>query len=104
FAFPAINVSSSQTIHAVLQGLSEAGSDGILQISTGGADYLSGHSVKNRVSGAIAFALYATEVAKNYPVTVALHTDHCPKDALDGFVEPLLAASLERVKAGGEPL
>ena len=100
FAFPAINVSSSSTINAVLQGLSEAESDGIIQVSTGGADFFAGQSVKARASGALAFAAYATEVAKNYPVTVALHTDHCPKDALDGFVLPLIAASEEAVKAG----
>ncbi len=104
FAYPAINVSSSSTINSVLQGLTEAGSDGILQVTTGGADYFAGQSVKNRASGALAFAAFATEVAKNYPVTVALHTDHCPKDALDGFVLPLLAASEAEVKAGRNPI
>ncbi|MFZ2965165.1 MAG: class II fructose-bisphosphate aldolase [Rhodoglobus sp.] len=104
FAYPAINVSSSSTINAVLQGLSEAGSDGIIQVTTGGADYFAGQSVKARASGALAFAAFATEVAKNYPVTVALHTDHCPKDALDGFVYPLIAASEAEVKAGRNPI
>ncbi|UTT62899.1 class II fructose-bisphosphate aldolase [Microcella humidisoli] len=104
FAYPAINVSSSSTINAVLQGLSEAGSDGILQVTTGGADYFAGQTVKARASGALAFAAFATEVAKNYPVTVALHTDHCPKDALDGFVMPLIAASEAEVKAGRNPI
>ncbi|SEB35110.1 fructose-bisphosphate aldolase [Paramicrobacterium humi] len=104
FAFPAFNVSSSQTIHAVLQGLTESGSDGIIQVTTGGADYFAGHTVKNRASGALAFAKFATEVAKNYPVTVALHTDHCPKNALDDFVLPLIAASEEEVKAGRNPI
>ena len=104
FAYPAFNVSSSQTINSVLQGLTEAGSDGIIQVTTGGADYFAGHTVKARATGALAFARYATEVAKNYPVTVALHTDHCPKDALAGFVEPLIAASAEEVKAGRNPI
>jgi len=104
FAYPAINVSSSSTINAVLQGLSEAGSDGIIQVTTGGADYFAGQSVKARASGALAFAAFATEVAKNYPVTVALHTDHCPKDALDGFVMPLIEASEAEVKAGRHPI
>ena len=104
FAYPAVNVSSSSTINAVLQGLSEAGSDGILQVTTGGADYFAGQSVKNRASGALAFAAFATEVAKNYPVTVALHTDHCPKDALDGFVLPLIEASEAEVRAGRNPI
>lgn len=103
FAFPAINVSSSQTLNAALQGFAEAGSDGIIQVSTGGADYFAGHTVKNRAGGAIAFAKYAEEVAKAYDVTVALHTDHCPKDALEGFLLPLVAASEERVREGGLP-
>ena len=100
FAFPAVNVSSSQTLNAALQGFAEAGSDGILQVSFGGADYFAGHTVKNRVGGALAFAKYAEEVAKAYDITVALHTDHCPKQHLDSFVLPLLAASEERVKSG----
>ena len=104
FAYPAINVTSSQTLNAALAGFAEAGSDGILQISTGGAEYLSGPTIKNMVTGSVAFAAYAVEVARSYPVNIALHTDHCPKDKLDGFVRPLLALSQERVKAGGEPL
>ncbi|GGA60511.1 fructose-bisphosphate aldolase [Pseudoclavibacter endophyticus] len=104
FAYPAINVSSSSTVNAVLQGLTEAGSDGIIQVTTGGADYFAGQSVKARASGALAMAAFVTESAKNYPVTVALHTDHCPKDALDGFVYPLIEASAERVRQGGEPI
>jgi fructose-bisphosphate aldolase, class II len=104
FAYPAINISSSQTLNAALQGFAEAGSDGIIQVSTCGADYLSGPTIKNQVTGAAALAAYAHEVAKNYPITVALHTDHCPKEKLDGFVRPLLAMSLERVKAGGLPI
>jgi fructose-bisphosphate aldolase class II len=104
FAFPAINVSSSQTLNAALAGFAEAGSDGIIQVSTGGAEYLSGPTVKNMVAGSVAFAAYAHEVAKSYPVNIALHTDHCPKDKLDGFVRPLLEISLERVRGGQNPL
>jgi fructose-bisphosphate aldolase class II len=103
FAYPAINVSSSQTLNAAIRGFAEAGSDGIVQVSTGGAEYLSGPTVKDMVAGSLALAAYAHEVAKNYDVNIALHTDHCPKDKLDGFVRPLLAASTERVKAGGTP-
>jgi fructose-bisphosphate aldolase class II len=104
FAFPAINVSSSQTLNAALAGFAEAESDGIIQISTGGAEYLSGPTVKDMVTGSLAFAAYAAEVAKSYPVNIALHTDHCPQNKLDGFVRPLLAASIERVKGGQDPL
>jgi fructose-bisphosphate aldolase class II len=104
FAYPSINVTSSQTLNAALRGFAEAESDGIIQISTGGAEYLSGATVKDMVTGAVAFAAFATEVAKKYGVHVALHTDHCPQDKLDKFVRPLLAISKERVAAGQPPL
>ncbi len=104
FAYPAINVTSSQTLNAALRGFAEAGSDGIVQISTGGAEYLSGAAVKDMVTGAVALAHFAGIVAAKYPVNVALHTDHCPKDKLDGYMRPLLQISLERVARGEEPL
>src|SRR5688572_3166974 len=104
FAYPAINAASSQSVNAVLQGLTEAGSDGIIQVTTGGADYFAGHTVKARSTGALAFAAYVHEVAKSYPITVALHTDHCPKPALDDFLLPLIAASESVVADGGNPI
>ncbi|MER5700639.1 class II fructose-bisphosphate aldolase [Micromonospora sp. NPDC020750] len=104
YAYPAINVTSSQTLNAALKGFADAESDGIIQVSTGGAEYLSGPSVKDMVTGAVAFAAYAHEVAKKYPVNIALHTDHCPKDKLDKFVRPLMQISKERVAAGQDPL
>ena len=104
YAFPAINVTSSQTLNAAIAGFAEAESDGIVQVSTGGAEYLSGPTVKDMVTGAVALAAYAHEVAKKYDVHIALHTDHCPKDRLDGFVRPLLAISRERVSRGQDPL
>jgi fructose-bisphosphate aldolase, class II len=104
FAYPAINVTSTQTLHAALRGFAEAESDGIVQISTGGAEFLGGQYAKEMVTGSIALAEFAHIVAEKYPVNVALHTDHCPKDKLDGYVRPLLAVSEERVKAGGNPL
>ncbi|MCC9144104.1 MULTISPECIES: class II fructose-bisphosphate aldolase [unclassified Arthrobacter] len=104
FAYPAVNVTSSQTLNAALAGFAEAGSDGIVQVSTGGAAYWSGASVKNMVAGSLAFAAYAKEVAKSYNVNIALHTDHCPKDKLDDFVLPLLAASEAAVKRGEDPI
>ena len=104
FAYPAINVTSSQTLNAAIRGFADAESDGILQVSTGGAEYLSGPTVKDMVAGATALAVFAHEVARNYDVQIALHTDHCPKDKLDGFVRPLLAISAERVANGQGPL
>src|SRR6476660_6802206 len=104
FAYPAVNVTSSQTLNAALRGFAEASSDGIVQISTGGAEYLSGASVKDMVTGAAALAHFARTVADRYPVQVALHTDHCPKDKLDGYMRPLIEVSRERVARGEEPL
>lgn len=104
FAYPAINVTSSSTLNAALKGFADAGSDGILQISTGGAEFSSGQGVKDMVTGAVALAEFAHVVAAKYPVTIALHTDHCPKDKLDKYMRPLVAISQERVAAGREPL
>jgi fructose-bisphosphate aldolase class II len=104
FAFPAVNVTSSQTLNAAIRGFAEAESDGIIQVSTGGAAYWSGASVKDMVAGSLGFAAFAREVAKNYNVNIALHTDHCPQDKLADFVLPLLAASEEAVKAGKDPI
>ncbi|MEX5308319.1 class II fructose-bisphosphate aldolase [Kocuria sp. CPCC 205297] len=104
FAYPAINVTSSQTLNAAIRGFAEAGSDGIIQASTGGAAYWSGSSVKDMVTGSLAMAAFAREVAKNYDVNIALHTDHCPQDTLEGFVLPLLAESEKAVARGEDPI
>jgi fructose-bisphosphate aldolase class II len=104
FAYPAINCTSSETVNAALRGFADAGSDGIIQFSTGGAEFASGTRVKDMVTGAVALAEFAHVVAEKYPVNVALHTDHCPKDKLDGYVRPLIALSQDRVNAGQEPL
>ncbi|OLF13266.1 class II fructose-bisphosphate aldolase [Actinophytocola xanthii] len=104
FAFPAINVTSSETLNAALRGFAEAESDGIVQVSTGGSEFASGTKVKDMVTGSVALAEFAHVVAEKYPVNIALHTDHCPKDKLDGFVRPLIALSQERVAAGRAPL
>jgi fructose-bisphosphate aldolase class II len=103
FAYPAINVTSSQTLNAAIRGFAEAESDGIVQVSTGGAEYLSG-GLKDMVTGSVALAEYAHVIAAKYDINIALHTDHCPKDKLDGFMRPLVAISQERVAKGLEPL
>ena len=104
FAYPSINVTSSQTLNAALRGFADADSDGIIQVSTGGAEYLSGQAVKNMVTGAVALAHFARSVAVKYPVNIALHTDHCPENKLDAYMRPLVALSQERVARGEEPL
>ena len=104
FAYPAINCTSSQTIVAAIRGFAEAESDGIVQFSWGGAEFASGQAVKSMVAGAVALAEFAHSIAAHYDVNIALHTDHCPKDKLPGFMEPLLKVSQERVAKGLEPL
>ena len=103
FAYPAINVTSSQTLSAALRGFADAESGGIIQVSVGGAEYWSGSTVKDRIAGSLAMAAYAREVAKNYDVTIALHTDHCAKQNLDSWTEQLMHMEAEEVKAGRLP-
>ena len=103
FAFPAVNVSSSETLNAALQGFAEAGSDGIVQVSTGGGEFASGLA-KDMSLGAQALATFAQVVGGRCPVLVGLHTDHCTADKLDGYLRPLLAISLERRRRGESPL
>lgn len=104
FAYPAINCTSSQTIVAAIRGFAEAESDGIVQVSWGGAEFASGQRLKDMVTGAVALAEFAHVVAAKYDVNIALHTDHCPVEKLDGFMRPLVQISADRVKAGREPL
>src|SRR5580765_1494037 len=102
FAYPAINVTSLTTANAVLKGLAESRSDGIIQVSTGGAAFASGAAVKNMVLGAISLAEHVHRVAEKYPVYVALHTDHCQAEKLEAFVIPLVEET-ERRRAMGKP-
>ncbi|HEX6256334.1 MAG TPA: class II fructose-bisphosphate aldolase [Euzebyales bacterium] len=104
FAYPAINVTSSQTLNAAIRGFAEARSDGIIQVSTGGAQYFSGPTINDMTTGGVAMATFAHVVADHYDVTIALHTDHCPKDKLDGFMRPLVKISQDRVANGDLPL
>ncbi|MDC0670076.1 class II fructose-bisphosphate aldolase [Nannocystis radixulma] len=100
FAYPAINITSSSTINAALAAFSEAKSDGILQVSTGGGEFASGQGVKDMAFGAIALAEFIHRVAERHPHYVAIHTDHCPADKVDKFLRPLLAETRRRRAAG----
>jgi fructose-bisphosphate aldolase class II len=102
FAYPAINVTSLTTANAVLKGLADSKSDGIIQVSTGGGAFASGAAVKDMALGAISIAEHVHRVAARYPIYVALHTDHCQADKLDAFVMPLVEET-ERRRAAGEP-
>jgi fructose-bisphosphate aldolase class II len=102
FAYPAINVTSLTTANAVLKGLAENKSDGIIQVSTGGGAFASGSAVKDMALGAISIAEHVHRVAERYPIYVALHTDHCQADKLDKLVIPLVEET-EKRRAEGKP-
>lgn len=101
FAYPAINVSSNETINAALEGFAEANSDGIIQTSTGAGEFASG-SIKSSVIGGIALADHAHSMAEHYDVNIALHTDHCVPEKVDSFLLPLVEET-ERRRAEGKP-
>src|SRR3974377_2292159 len=100
FAYPAFNVTSLTTANAVLKGLADAGSDGIIQVSTGGGAFASGATGKDMALGATSIAEHVHRVAERYPVYVALHTDHCQADKLDKYVIPLVEETERRRAAG----
>ncbi|MDP4134095.1 MAG: class II fructose-bisphosphate aldolase [Bacillota bacterium] len=102
YAYPAVNVSSMETANAVLKGLADAKSDGIVQVSVGGAEFASGLNLKDKVLGAISLADHVRLMAEKYNIFVALHTDHCTHGKLEGFLYPLIAET-EKRRAEGRP-
>jgi fructose-bisphosphate aldolase, class II len=102
YAYPAFNVTSLTTANAVLKGLAESRSDGIIQVSTGGGAFASGSSVKDMALGAISIAEHVHRAAERYPIYVALHTDHCQADKLDKLVVPLVEET-EKRRASNRP-
>lgn len=102
FAYPAINVATIEAANAVLRGLAEKRSDGIIQVSTGGAAFASGTAVKDMVLGATSLAEHVHRMAEQYPIYVALHTDHCPPRHLESFLLPLIEET-ERRRSKGLP-
>lgn len=104
YAYPAINITSLATINGALKAFSEAGSDGIIQVSTGGGQFASGLAVSDAAFGSIVLAEAVHLIAEKYDVLVALHTDHCHPAKVDGFLRPLLEASRKRIAEGKGPL
>ena len=96
YAYPAINVTGTETLQGALRGFAEAESDGIVQVSTGGAEFLSGSQIKDMPAGAAALAEFAYVAAEKYPINIALHTDHCQPEKVDAYIRPLLAMSARR--------
>ncbi|MDX9856591.1 MAG: class II fructose-bisphosphate aldolase [candidate division Zixibacteria bacterium] len=100
YAFPAINVTSTETANAALKGFADAKSDGIIQLSTGAGEFASGLNIKNMVEGSISVAEHVHRMAKHYDVWIALHTDHCQPKKVDSFLKPLIQETARRRKAG----
>ena len=104
YAYPAINVTSITTINGALKAFSEAGSDGIIQVSTGGGAFASGTAVNDDAFGAAVLAEATHLLAEKYDILVGLHTDHCHPEKVDSFLRPLLDRSRERIAEGKGPL
>jgi fructose-bisphosphate aldolase class II len=100
YAYPAINVTSTETANAALKGFADAKSDGIIQLSSGGGQFAAGTAVADMAEGSISVAQHVHQLAEKYNVFVALHTDHCSPDKVDGFIKPLMAETKRRREAG----
>ena len=107
YALPAVNVVNTNTVNAALEAAAKVGSDIIIQVSSGGAQFFAGKGVADKfqaqVKGAVAFAKYTREIAALYDVNVILHTDHANKKLLP-WIDGLLTAGEEYYAQHGEPL
>jgi len=108
FALPAVNVTSSSTVNAVIETAAKVNSPVIIQFSNGGAHYNAGKGLSNEnekaaIAGGIAGALHVHTLAEVYGATVILHTDHCAKKLLP-WIDGLLDASEKHFAQTGKPL
>lgn len=108
YALPAVNVTSSSTINSVLEVARDLGTPIIIQFSNGGAAFYSGKGLgnvdeKGSIAGAIAGAKHVHELAKEYGVSVMLHTDHAAKKLLP-WIDGLLDAGEAFFQQTGKPL
>lgn len=108
FALPAVNVTGSNTINAVLETAAALNSPVIIQFSNGGSQFNAGKGLSNEgqkaaIAGAVAGAKHIHELAEAYGATVILHTDHCAKKLLP-WIDGLLDASEAHYKATGKSL
>ena len=108
FALPAINVTCSSAVNAVLETAAKVNSPVIIQFSNGGCLFNAGKALSNEneraaIAGAIAGAKHVHTLAELYGVTVILHTDHCAKNLLP-WIDGLLDAGEEFFKQTGKPL
>ncbi|MGJ8548624.1 class II fructose-bisphosphate aldolase [Winogradskyella wichelsiae] len=108
YALPAVNVTGSNTINAVLETAKSLNAPVIIQFSNGGAQFNAGKSLSNEgqkaaIAGSVAGAKHIHLMAEAYGVPVILHTDHCAKKLLP-WIDGLLEASEQFFKETGKPL
>jgi fructose-bisphosphate aldolase class II len=108
FALPAVNVTGSSTVNAVMETAAKLNAPVIIQFSNGGSHYNAGKGLSNSneraaIAGGIAGAKHIHQLAELYGATVILHTDHCAKNLLP-WIDGLLDASEQFFKETGKPL
>ena len=108
FALPAVNVTGTNTMNAVLETAREVGSPVIIQFSNSGASFIAGKTLSNdgqkaSILGAISGAKHVQLLAEAYGVPVVLHTDHAAKKLLP-WIDGLLDAGEKHFKETGKPL
>lgn len=107
YAFPAVNVTGTNTLNAVMEAAAKNRSDVIVQLSNGGAQFYAGQGLadgaKAKVLGAVAAARHAHLLAEHYGICVVLHTDHANKKLIP-WVEGLLDYGEAFFKETGKPL
>lgn len=108
YALPAVNVTGTQTVNAVLEAAAKADSPVIIQFSVSGAQFYAGKSLNNdgyktSVQGAISGALHVHQMAEHYGVPVILHTDHAAMKILP-WIDGLLDAGEAYYAKHGQPL
>lgn len=108
FALPAVNVTSSSTVNAVLETAKSLNSPVIIQFSNGGAQFFAGKGLGNEdqkgaIQGGLSGAMHVHTMAEAYGVPVVLHTDHCAKKLLP-WIDGLLEAGEQFYAKRGFPL
>lgn len=107
YALPAVNVTGTNTINAVLEAAAKNKSDVIIQLSNGGAEFFAGKgfpdSFQAKVLGAVSAAHHVHMMAAHYGVCVVLHTDHANKKLIP-WVEGMLDHGEAYYKLHGRPL
>lgn len=108
FALPAVNVTGTNTINAVMETAVAVNAPVIIQFSNGGAIFNAGKGLNNdgqraAIAGAVSGAQHVWEMASLYGATVVLHTDHCAKKLLP-WMDGMLTAGEKFFKANGVPL